>query len=77
MTIVGGILTFVIIWWLVFFMVLPWRAQPSKNPLPGNAPSAPDNPRIGLKALITTAIAAVLFAIAWAIGETGWINFRE
>lgn len=74
---VGGIVTFIIIWWLVLFMVLPWRAQPSQNPLPGNAPSAPDNPRIGQKALITTGIAAVVFAIVWAIGEAGWIDFRE
>ncbi len=77
MSIVGGIVTFIILWWLVLFMVLPWRAQPSENPLPGNAPSAPDNPRLGTKALITTGITAVVFAIFWAIGETGWINFRE
>jgi predicted secreted protein len=77
MTIVGGIVTFIIIWWLVVFMVLPWRAQPSENPQPGNVPSAPDNPRIGLKALITTGITIVIFAIAWAIGETGWIDFHK
>jgi predicted secreted protein len=77
MTIVGGIVTFIVIWWLILFMVLPWRAQPSKNPLPGNMPSAPDNPRIVGKALVTTAITVVVFAIVWAIGETGWVNFRE
>lgn len=76
MTIVGGIVSFIIIWWLVLFMVLPWRARPPKNPLPGHAPSAPENPRIRQKALITTGIAVIVFAIAWAIGETGWIDFR-
>jgi len=58
-------------------MVQPWRAQPSKNRLPGNTPSALDNPRITLKALVTTGITVILFAIVWAVGETGWINFRE
>ena len=58
-------------------MVLPWRAQPSKNRLLGNTPSAPDNPRITLKALVTTGITVILFAIVWAVDETGWINFRE
>ncbi|PPR22581.1 MAG: hypothetical protein CFH40_01291 [Alphaproteobacteria bacterium MarineAlpha10_Bin3] len=77
MTIVGGIVSFIIIWWLVLFMVLPWRAQPSENPLPGNTPSAPDNPLIALKALVTTGITVILFAIVWAIAETGWVNFRE
>ena len=71
MTIVGGIVSFIIIWWLVLFMVLPWRAQPSENLLPGNTPSAPDNPLIALKALVTTGITVILFAIVWAIAETG------
>ena len=67
---------FVIVWWLVLFMVLPFGAQPPEQVEPGHADSAPARPRIGLKLLITTAISIVLTgAIVWVI-ESGWISLQ-
>lgn len=67
---------FVIVWWLVLFMVLPFGAQPPEDPEPGTAPSAPARPRLLLKFLITTLIAAALTAlIAWVV-QSGLISFR-
>ena len=40
---------FVIVWWLVLFMVLPFGASPPDEVEPGMAPSAPARPRMGLK----------------------------
>ena len=71
-----GILTFVIIWWLAFFAVLPWGIKPPENPEPGHADSAPDNPRLWRKALITTAIALVVWALVYVAIEQGWVDFR-
>ncbi len=66
--------TFVVVWWLVLFMVLPFGAQPPDEPEPGHAPSAPANPRMGLKILITTLIALALTAgIHWIV-EGGLIS---
>jgi predicted secreted protein len=69
-------LTFVIVWWLVLFMVLPFGARPPEDVQPGTAPSAPAKPRMGLKILITTLIAlALTVGIAWLI-ESGLIALR-
>ncbi len=48
---------FVIVWWLVLFMVLPFGASPPDEVEPGMAPSAPARPRMGLKIAVTTVIA--------------------
>lgn len=69
-------ITFVIVWWLVLFMVLPFGARPPDEVQPGTAPSAPDKPRLGLKFAITTLIAIVITAaITWLI-ESGLISLR-
>ncbi|MBL0942424.1 MAG: DUF1467 family protein, partial [Alphaproteobacteria bacterium] len=41
----------------------PWGATKLKAPLPGQALSAPENPRIGFKFLITTLIAAAIWGM--------------
>jgi len=69
-------MTFVIVWWLVLFMVLPFGARPPDEVQPGTAPSAPAKPRLGLKFAITTLIALVITgAIAWLI-DSGLISLR-
>ncbi len=62
MDLVGGIVAYVVIWVVVLFMVLPFGVRQPDEPEPGHMPGAPENPRIGLKFLVTTAIAAVLWA---------------
>jgi predicted secreted protein len=60
--------TFLLVWWLVLFMVLPFGARPPDQVEPGMAPSAPAKPRIALKFLITTVIAVALTALVlWLI----------
>jgi predicted secreted protein len=65
--------TFVIVWWLVLFMVLPFGASPPDEIEPGMAPSAPARPRMGLKVLITTAGLTAL--IMWLL-QSGLIQLR-
>ncbi len=72
----SGTLVFLVIWWLVLFMVLPWGNRAVEDPEPGHATSAPAKPRIALKFAITTGIALVMFVIAYAVTEAGLINFR-
>ena len=68
--------TFVIVWWLVLFMVLPFGASPPDEVEPGTAPSAPARPRMGLKIAITTVIAAALTALVLWLLQSGLIQLR-
>jgi predicted secreted protein len=67
---------FVIVWWLVLFMVLPFGAKPPDKVEPGMAPSAPDRPRMGLKIAVTTIIAAALTALILWLIQSGLIQLR-
>lgn len=75
---VSGIAVYIVIWWLVIFMVLPWGVQPIEqgDVEKGHAASAPLRPRILRKVAITTVISAVLWLIAYAIIESDLITFR-
>jgi predicted secreted protein len=76
MTPLGTLVVFVIVWWLVFFMALPFGAQPPEQPGEGHAASAPERPRLLLKAAITTVVAVVLTAgFGWAL-DSGLIDWR-
>jgi predicted secreted protein len=69
-------IVFVIVWWLVLFMVLPFGAAPPDEVEPGMANSAPSRPRLGLKFLLTTLIAlAVTALILWFI-QSGLVELR-
>jgi predicted secreted protein len=68
MSLVSGIAVYFIIWWIVLFAVLPWGIQSQHETGTSEEladPGAPVRPRIGLKALVTTVIAAVIFAAFW------------
>ncbi len=71
-----GVCTYVIIWWLVLFTVLPWGNRAPDTPEPGHVPSAPEKPRLVIKFAVTTAIATVAFVVVYAIVESGWIAVR-
>ena len=76
MTAVGAAVTFVVVWWLIFFMALPFGVRPEDNPQPGNVESAPAKPRLLLKALVTTVLAALAtWGIGWLIGS-GLVDLR-
>jgi predicted secreted protein len=68
MTWLGTAVVFVVVWWLVLFMVLPFGAAPPAEVEPGMADSAPAKPRLAVKMAITTILAALITAlIAWLI----------
>jgi predicted secreted protein len=59
-----------IVWWLVFFTVLPWGIQSQEehaDVVLGTDPGAPHVHRLKTKLLWTTAVSAIVFAIFyWA-----------
>ncbi|MBX9746658.1 MAG: DUF1467 family protein [Hyphomonadaceae bacterium] len=67
-----GVAIYVILWWLAFFTMLPMGAQSlheaDEAGVPGVERGAPKSHRLGLKALIATGIAALVWLfVAWAI----------
>jgi len=76
----SGLVVYVILWWLVFFMTLPIGVRAphevGETAQPGHVPSAPVKPRLWLKAGATTLIAATLWGVAyWLIGSD-MLSFR-
>ena len=70
MTTAGAIVTFVVTWWLIFLMTLPFGAVPEEHPQSGNVESAPARPRLLLKAAVTTVLAGLAtWGIAWLIAS--------
>lgn len=67
-----GIAIYLILWWLAFFTMLPLGAQSlheaDEAAVPGVERGAPKAHKLGLKALLASGIAAVLWlVVAWAI----------
>ena len=76
MTLFGALVVFTIAWWIFFFMTLPWGARAPERPEEGHAASAPERPRLLLKAAITTVLAAVFTAAFAYLLATGAIDLR-
>ncbi len=72
----GILVVFVIVWWLVFLMTLPFGVTVPEEVEPGHDAGAPEKPRLMLKASIATAIAAALTGAAVAAVEYEVIAFR-
>ena len=77
MTLATGIAIYVVVWWVVLFAVLPWGVKPPETLVPGQADSAPENPRLLLKAAVTTVIAGVIWAGIYLVVRSDWISFRD
>lgn len=63
MNVLSLVAVFFIVWWLVFFAVLPWGVpndHEGREVTLGQERGAPDMPMLGRKVLITSLIAAVI-----------------
>ncbi len=77
MNIVSAVVVYVVLWWLVLFMVLPWGVRRTESPEQGHDPGAPEKPMLWRKAAITTLIATILFAIVYYIVTSDLFPLRE
>ena len=70
MDVVSGTVVYLLMWWWVFLMSLPFGVRTVEDPVAGHAPSAPVRPMLWRKMAATTVIAAVLTAIInWIIAS--------
>lgn len=76
---ISGIATYIVIWWVVLFMVLPWGVRPidDSDVGKGHAPSAPRRPRILLKAAVTSGVAAAVWLVLYVVIDSGAISISD
>ena len=74
MGLVSGLVVYILLWWWVFLMTLPFGAKAPHVIKTGHATSAPCKPMLWRKAGITTIIAAILFAIVYWVIISGFIS---
>ena len=70
--------TYLIVWWVVLFSVLPVGVVSHAEagiPTPGGGdPAAPVNPQLKRKFITTTWISALLFAPFWIAVQLHWLT---
>lgn len=79
MNLLEGIVVYILIWWAVLFTVLPWgiRQDEGRDPAQGHAPGAPANPMIARRFLVTSAVAAALWAVVFALVRADVVSFHD
>ena len=77
MDIVSGIVVYILLWWWVFLMTLPFGVKAPKNIEAGHATSAPERPLIWRKVGAATIIAAILFIIVYWVIDSGTISLDK
>jgi predicted secreted protein len=66
---VSGALIFLIIWWTVIFIVLPWGIERDQRGIPIKA-------HMKKKLVMTTSISVILWLVVYAMIQFGIIDFR-
>jgi predicted secreted protein len=69
MNIASFLVVYIIAWWLVFFIVLPFGVKRDDAPEEGHDTGAPINHMIGKKALWSTLAAGVILFAYWVAAD--------
>ena len=77
MNLFTAIIVYLMVFWTVLFMVLPWGNRAKEAPETGMAGSAPANPRVRQKFLITFVISTVIWGIIALLIHFEVIDFYE
>ena len=81
MGLTGSVIVYVLIWWIIFFSILPVGIQSKKEifreKIEGIDPGAPKNPKIAKKFLITTIITSIIFVVIYYLVKSDLLNLRE
>jgi predicted secreted protein len=73
-----GLVLYVLIWWTALFAVLPFGVQTTSEADPKTGwRGAPERPRLMMKILATTLVAAVIWFGAWLLIRSPYLSFRH
>ena len=78
MSITGLAIIYIIIWWIVFFAILPIDVNRNKIvKIDGEDPGSPENPKILKKFIHCTGISTFLFIIIYLLMKFEYLNLRN
>ena len=78
---ISGVVVYVILWWLIFFMSLPFGVRPphevGQQAESGHERGAPVRPHLLWKVLAATVIAGLLWGVAYWVISSDMLTFRN
>ncbi len=74
---VSAVVVFIVIWWLVLFITLPFGVRRVEAPEEGHDAGAPQQPMMWRKVGVTTAVTIVLWAVVFLIVELELIGLSD
>ena len=78
MSTTGLAIIYIIIWWVVFFSILPIDVNRNRKFLvPASDVGAPENPKILKKFIYCTVITTIIFIIIYLLIKYEYLNLRD
>ena len=74
----GLAIIYIILWWIIFFSILPIDVERNKTlKVEGEDPGSPENPKMLKKFIYCTGITTVLFTIIFLLMKFEYLNLRN
>ena len=78
MSLTGLAILYIVIWWIIFFAILPIDVNRNKTvQIEGEDPGAPENPKMLKKFLYCTGITTIIFSIIYLLIKFEYLNLRN
>ena len=78
MSLTGSLIIYVLIWWIVFFALLPIDVnREKKQNIIGIDAGAPENPKIIKKFVYSTLITSIIFIFIFLLVKYEYLNIRN
>ena len=78
MSITGSLIIFVLIWWIIFFSLLPIDVdRKHKEMVEGVDKGSPENPKIIKKIIYTTVITLIIYIGIFMLVKYDYLNLRR
>ena len=78
MSVTGSAVIYIIIWWIVFFAILPMDVNRNKAiKIEGEDPGSPENPKMLKKFLYCTGITTIIFITIYLLIKFEYLNLRN
>ena len=78
MSITGLAIIYIIIWWIIFFAILPIDVERKKLiKIEGEDPGSPEDPKMIKKFIYCTGISTILFIIIYLLMKFEYLNLRN
>jgi predicted secreted protein len=77
MSVTGLAIIYIMIWWIVFFTILPIDVNRQKSiKIDGEDTGSPENPKMVKKFIYCTGITSVIFMIIYLLIKYEYLNLR-